>query len=115
MKTANMKTANLKIVGLLLSPIAVLLGLATAAAAFASPTQPDPAPPADAPSPAPAPAAQDPTMAVAGQAPDAQVAALAAGDNHLVTNGPVPDTAANRAKYGRPLSHAGKKTSPTGD
>ncbi len=32
-----------------------------------------------------------------------------------VTNGPVPDTAANRAKYGAPLSHAGKKTKPAGN
>ena len=32
-----------------------------------------------------------------------------------VTNGPVPDTAANRAKYGAPMSHAGKKTKPAGN
>jgi hypothetical protein len=33
----------------------------------------------------------------------------------LVTNGPVPDTAANRAKYGAPESHAGKLTRPAGN
>ena len=32
-----------------------------------------------------------------------------------VTNGPVPDTAENRAKYGQPLSHAGKRTTPAGN
>src|SRR5688572_27865140 len=28
----------------------------------------------------------------------------------MVTNGPVPDTAENRAKYGQPMSRAGKRT-----
>ena len=32
-----------------------------------------------------------------------------------VTNGPVPDTAENRAKYGQPLSRAGKRTTPAGN
>lgn len=32
-----------------------------------------------------------------------------------VTNGPVPDTAANRAKYGGPMSRAGKMTRPAGN
>ncbi len=41
--------------------------------------------------------------------------ALASGDNTLVTNGPVPDTAANRAKYGGPMSRTGKKTAPKGN
>ena len=31
-----------------------------------------------------------------------------------VTNGPVPDTAENRARYGQPLSRAGKRTAPAG-
>lgn len=31
------------------------------------------------------------------------------------TNGPVPDTAENRAKYGQPMSHAGKRTAPAGN
>jgi hypothetical protein len=35
--------------------------------------------------------------------------------NTLVTNGPVPDTAANRAKYGSPMSNAGKRTAPAGN
>ena len=32
-----------------------------------------------------------------------------------VTNGPIPDTAENRAKYGQPLSRAGKRTAPAGN
>ena len=32
--------------------------------------------------------------------------------NTTVTNGPVPDTPENRAKYGSPMSHAGKRPSP---
>jgi hypothetical protein len=32
-----------------------------------------------------------------------------------VTNGPVPDTAENRAKYGSPMSNAGKRTAPAGN
>jgi hypothetical protein len=32
-----------------------------------------------------------------------------------VTNGPIPDTPANRAKYGGPMSHAGKKSQPAGN
>lgn len=51
----------------------------------------------------------------ADQLPPGQAAALAAGDNHLLTNGPVPDTPANRAKYGGPMSHAGRRTAPAGN
>jgi len=32
-----------------------------------------------------------------------------------VTNGPVPDTAENRARYGGPMSHAGKRTAARGN
>lgn len=35
--------------------------------------------------------------------------------NMTVTNGPVPDTAENRAKYGQPLSRAGKRTAAKGN
>lgn len=55
------------------------------------------------------------TSVSASQIPPGQAQALAQGDNTLVTNGPVPDTAANRAKYGKPMSHAGKKTAPAGN
>ncbi|HEX4095328.1 MAG TPA: hypothetical protein VHX64_01305 [Caulobacteraceae bacterium] len=33
----------------------------------------------------------------------------------IVTNGPVPDTKANRARFGSPDSHAGRRTSPAGN
>jgi len=33
----------------------------------------------------------------------------------IVTNGPVPDTRANRARFGTPDSHAGKRTAPAGN
>lgn len=32
-----------------------------------------------------------------------------------LTNGPVPDTPANRAKYGQPMSNAGKRTPAKGN
>jgi UrcA family protein len=32
-----------------------------------------------------------------------------------ITNGPVPDTAANRARFGGPLSNAGQRTTPAGN
>ena len=35
--------------------------------------------------------------------------------NMTVTNGPVPDTPENRAKYGAPLSRAGKMTAARGN
>jgi predicted outer membrane protein len=33
----------------------------------------------------------------------------------MTTNGPVPDTRANRAKYGQPMSRAGRRTAPRGN
>ena len=33
----------------------------------------------------------------------------------LMTNGPVPDTPENRAKYGQPMSNAGKRTAAKGN
>ena len=57
------------------------------------------------PAPAPAPAAT-----TAG----ADVAA-STFTNITVTNGPVPDTAENRAKYGQPMSRAGKLTAAKGN
>lgn len=38
------------------------------------------------------------------------------GDRHiLIASPPVPDTAENRAKYGSPLSNAGRRTQPAGN
>jgi hypothetical protein len=36
-------------------------------------------------------------------------------DHQLITNGPVPDTPANRARYGGPMSYSGRMTAPVGD
>ena len=63
----------------------------------------------------------DPPMAssaVAANTPAADAAATVAAPTYTVqttTNGPVPDTAANRRKYGGPMSNAGRRTAPSGD
>jgi hypothetical protein len=61
---------------------------------------------------APAPAAGD-TTAVPDQVQAPTPAATVVA--HTVTNGPIPDTPANRAKYGGPMSHTGKRTQPAGN
>lgn len=40
---------------------------------------------------------------------------LKAGDPNVVTNGPVPDTVENRARYGGPISMGGRRTKPAGN
>jgi hypothetical protein len=47
--------------------------------------------------------------------PPGQASNLMAGDPTVVSNGPVPDTKANRAKYGQPLSASGRATRPAGN
>lgn len=54
------------------------------------------------------------TVAPAAGAP-AQRAPSASAGTDLITNGPVPDTPQNRAKYGQPLSHAGRATKAAGN
>ena len=44
--------------------------------------------------------------------PSDQASILVAGDSSVVSNGPVPDTPANRARYGQPLSMSGRLTKP---
>jgi uncharacterized surface protein with fasciclin (FAS1) repeats len=51
---------------------------------------------------------------VSSKSPDEQ-ASLKAGDANVVSNPPVADTKANRAKYGAPMSNAGKRTVPKGN
>jgi hypothetical protein len=60
---------------------------------------------------APAPAAAATAVPEQVQTPPAGATVVA----NTVTNGPIPDTPANRAKYGAPMSHTGKKTSPSGN
>lgn len=47
--------------------------------------------------------------------PPDQAWKLKAGDPSVITNGPVPDTAENRARYGAPISNGGRKTRPAGN
>jgi hypothetical protein len=42
-------------------------------------------------------------------------ASAASFTSMTVTNGPVPDTKENRAKYGQPMSRAGKRTAAAGN
>jgi uncharacterized surface protein with fasciclin (FAS1) repeats len=73
--------------------------------------------PAASPSAMAAPAAGTNTsgvVPVSSQSPDAQ-ASLKAGDANVVSNPPVADTPENRAKYGKPMSNAGKRTAPKGN
>jgi hypothetical protein len=72
----------------------------------AAPSQ-DRGPAADANSSDVAPAAGAP----AERAPAANVG----GGEEIVSNGPIPDTRANRAKYGQPMSQTGKMTKPAGN
>ena len=90
----------------------------------ANPTPPAPATatdmaadPAASPSAMAAPAAgvsASGVVPVSSQSPDAQ-ASLKAGDPNVVSNGPVADTPENRAKYGKPMSNAGKRSAPKGN
>jgi hypothetical protein len=106
------------------------LAAATIASAHAQPAPQYPAPPDQNPGAsqtqaAPPPAAAESALAAganastgpipADQLPQGQAAALASGDNHVVTNGPIPDTPANRARYGGPKSHGGRATPPVGN
>lgn len=54
------------------------------------------------------------TDVVSTSSPEQQ-ATLKAGDANVVSNGPVADTPENRAKYGAPMSRAGKRTQPAGN
>ena len=71
-----------------------------------------PAPTAEAAPPADVP----PDATLSAEAAPAQATnASATFTSMTVTNGPVPDTAENRAKYGQPLSRAGKMTAAKGN
>ena len=122
---------------LAISASAALLAGAAQAQTTQAPT--GASPPVDAASPAPtAPVESTTAPAIASPTPAAPVdttgynsqssaaipaststlgdpATLKAGDAGVVSNGPVPDTRENRAKYGRPDSSAGKHTAPAGN
>ena len=136
MKTATLLTTAA--LGLLfLGPVAAQTQPAMPPAPPAQAAPADPAAPATdaAPVNPPAPAASDAASPVAAVAQDPaaplgtnanpmpqnsptppdQASALVAGQASVVSNGPVPDTKANRAKYGKPLSAAGRATQPAGN
>jgi hypothetical protein len=75
--------------------------------------------PTQGPSSASAPSVNAPSSDAASVAPaagaPAERAPAASAGTDLISNGPVPDTPANRAKYGQPLSHAGRATKPAGN
>jgi hypothetical protein len=54
------------------------------------------------------------TVAPAAGAPTERTSSANAGVD-VVSNGPIPDTPQNRAKYGQPLSHAGRMTKAQGN
>ena len=94
--------------------------LLLAGAASAQPADPAPAPatdsaaPAATPSDTPAADANGYNTRPASGAPT-DLTTAKAGDEGIVSNGPVPDTPENRAKYGKPDSNAGKHTSAKGN
>jgi UrcA family protein len=61
-----------------------------------------------------APAGPNP-MGEAAAAPSYGAPASATVTTETVTNGPVPDTPQNRAAYGGPQSHGGRRTAPAGN
>lgn len=74
------------------------------------------APPADTTTSATTSATTSTTTATDVTAPAASTAGTNVSfTNMTVTNGPVPDTKENRAKYGQPLSRAGKMTAAKGN
>jgi hypothetical protein len=115
----------------ILTPLSMVASLVVAGAAAAQSTDQatPPAAPNQAAQPAVAqadttapvpPAASDAAGNAAGNTPaiPEQTQTPASGAttvNATVTNGPIPDTPANRAKYGAPMSHAGRKTAPAGN
>ena len=64
---------------------------------------------------APPPAPDEAYVAPSGAAAAPSYGAAASYTTQTVTNGPVPDTAANRARFGGPMSNAGKRTAPAGN
>lgn len=102
------------------SILIAILGVASlsaAGAAFAQAADPTPGdtavnPPATA---AVADTAAPPAGGYASSDTLGDTSKLKAGDPNVVSNAPVADTLDNRAKYGRPMSHAGRATKATGD
>jgi hypothetical protein len=80
------------------------------ATAYAQPT--DQSTTDQAPPPSSAPADMN---APTGAAANTSATVDAATGAQVIASQPVPDTRANRATYGQPLSRAGKRTAPAGN
>ena len=92
-------------------PVNPAPGAAPAPAAEPTP----PTEPSAATSPAPTPPAADTGSATSTSVTASDPATGTSVTTTTTTNGPVPDTAENRAKYGGPMSHAGKRSAPKGN
>ncbi len=92
------------------------LALGFAGAALAQDSSGSAAPSNMSASAPPPPVSNQDNMTPEAQATSTTTMPSGATDTNIrVTNGPVPDTAENRAKYGSPMSHAGKHTKPAGN
>jgi hypothetical protein len=85
-------------------------GVAAAQTATATPQ-----PPADTSVPSPGQGAPPPAVESAPRADSGPVAPTGNVQTLHIASPPVPDTPENRAKYGSPMSHAGRRTKPAGD
>ena len=56
-----------------------------------------------------------PIIYLSSPTPPDQAYTLKPGDIAVINSPPVPDTPENRAKYGQPMSRAGKLTTPAGN
>lgn len=65
--------------------------------------------------PAAPPPPDEPYVAPSGANAAESYGAQASYRTETVTNGPVPDTSSNRARFGGPLSNAGRRTTPAGN
>jgi hypothetical protein len=100
---------------------ACLLGGAAYAQTGADQSAPPPADqsaaqPADNSGAAAPPAADNTQPGIAATGAGTETSAVVNGQTvEVISSQPVPDTKANRAKYGQPLSRAGKRTKPIGN
>ena len=102
-----------------MKPLLTFAGAAAAAALLGGAALAQPAPPAQ-PAPTTAQPGSGYSAPPVGAVIDSTTSASTTGTNasvttQMVTNGPVPDTAENRKKYGGPMSHAGRHTKPAGN
>ncbi|WP_446486016.1 hypothetical protein [Caulobacter sp. LARHSG274] len=85
-------------------------------AATSMPADPSAATTLPAPAPAPTGTAADTAATVpASSMPAEQQAGLKAGDPGVTANPPIADTPQNRQLYGKPLSNAGRRSTPNGN